>query len=128
MDAGAPRQLIRRHHYSIRFIPLPMAFNDQVGVFGEHRSCRAVDMRVALSKNFGCWHSLSAYPEVFARVEDFRPPLVSCCVEPWVPLTPRARSARICELRCGIMRTRPRQCLQGAPGLGPWGVAISWHG
>ena len=30
VDAGAPRELIRRHHYSIRFIPLPMAFNDQV--------------------------------------------------------------------------------------------------
>ena len=30
VDAGAPRELIRRHHYSIRFIPLPMAFNDEV--------------------------------------------------------------------------------------------------
>ena len=30
MDAGAPRALIRRNHYSIRFNPLPMAFNDEV--------------------------------------------------------------------------------------------------
>jgi len=29
VDAGAPRQLIRRNHYSLRFIPLPMAFNDE---------------------------------------------------------------------------------------------------
>lgn len=32
VDAGAPRQLIRRNHYSLRFIPLPMAFNDEVGL------------------------------------------------------------------------------------------------
>jgi len=30
VDAGAPRALIRRNHYSIRFNPLPMAFNDEV--------------------------------------------------------------------------------------------------
>ena len=29
VDAGAPRALIRRNHYSIQFVPLPMAFNDQ---------------------------------------------------------------------------------------------------